>query len=203
MTETQNLHLPQWEAEDRIMRTDFNAAFAALDTAVKNNADAIAAKAGAADLTAEIAARQATDTAVDKLGAKLLLDYTYSGSAATVEVNVSSIDWKQWHSVTIQFVPITNTASGASYVCIGGSDTGDRIGTCRTQTSGGIYTAVILLYPLFSNTGRIASYSLSPEYNGAYYASERFSNCRKLYLTVNNSGVQFVNGTKLKIWGCR
>ena len=31
MTETQNLHLPQWEAEDRIMRTDFNTAMASID----------------------------------------------------------------------------------------------------------------------------------------------------------------------------
>ena len=31
MTTTQNLHLPQWEADDRIMRTDFNEAFAKID----------------------------------------------------------------------------------------------------------------------------------------------------------------------------
>ena len=34
MTETQNLHLPQWEDTDRIMRTDFNDAMAKIDTAV-------------------------------------------------------------------------------------------------------------------------------------------------------------------------
>ena len=33
MDYTQNLNLPQWEASDRIMRTDFNDAFEALDTA--------------------------------------------------------------------------------------------------------------------------------------------------------------------------
>ena len=34
MTTTQNLHLPQWEETDRIMRTDFNDAFAAIDAAL-------------------------------------------------------------------------------------------------------------------------------------------------------------------------
>ena len=34
MNQTQNLHLPQWEAEDRILRTDFNDAMAAIDAAV-------------------------------------------------------------------------------------------------------------------------------------------------------------------------
>ena len=34
MNHTQNLHLPQWEADDRIMRTDFNNAFAAIDAAL-------------------------------------------------------------------------------------------------------------------------------------------------------------------------
>ena len=34
MTTTQNLNLPQWEADDRIMRTDFNDAMASIDAAL-------------------------------------------------------------------------------------------------------------------------------------------------------------------------
>ena len=34
MTTTQNLHLPQWEADDRIMRTDFNDAMQSIDAGV-------------------------------------------------------------------------------------------------------------------------------------------------------------------------
>ena len=34
MDYTQNLDLPQWEETDRILRTDFNDAMAAIDTAV-------------------------------------------------------------------------------------------------------------------------------------------------------------------------
>ena len=36
MDYTQNLHLPQWEETDRIMRTDFNDAMSKLDAAIAN-----------------------------------------------------------------------------------------------------------------------------------------------------------------------
>lgn len=52
MNQTQNLHLPQWEESDRIMRTDFNDAMASIDAGVKAANDAIAAKANASALTA-------------------------------------------------------------------------------------------------------------------------------------------------------
>lgn len=39
MNHTTNLHLPQWEETDRILRNDFNDAFAAIDAAVKAAAE--------------------------------------------------------------------------------------------------------------------------------------------------------------------
>ena len=44
MDYTQNLHLPQWEADDRIMRTDFNDAMASIDTALAANTAALLGK---------------------------------------------------------------------------------------------------------------------------------------------------------------
>ena len=41
MTTTQNLHLPQWEADDRIMRTDFNDAMSKIDAALGEMAQAL------------------------------------------------------------------------------------------------------------------------------------------------------------------
>lgn len=43
MTYTENHHLPTWEKSDRVMMDTFNDMTAALDTALKTNADAIAA----------------------------------------------------------------------------------------------------------------------------------------------------------------
>ncbi len=43
MTQTQNYQLPKWESTDRVMMSTFNDMTAKLDTALKTNADAIAA----------------------------------------------------------------------------------------------------------------------------------------------------------------
>ena len=90
MNQTENLHLPQWEADDRIMRTDFNAAMQSIDAGVKAANDAIAAKADAADLTAEIAARQAALPIVK------LKDVTLAADTAQWNIDVSDIDPTQY-----------------------------------------------------------------------------------------------------------
>lgn len=40
MNYTQNYHLPQWDEDDRIMRTDFNNAMAAIESGMVGNRDA-------------------------------------------------------------------------------------------------------------------------------------------------------------------
>ena len=44
MTKTTNYQLPEWEKTDRVQMKDFNDMTATLDTALKANADAIAAE---------------------------------------------------------------------------------------------------------------------------------------------------------------
>ena len=44
MNYTQNYQLNQWEAADRVQRTDFNADNAKLDAAIQAQADALAAE---------------------------------------------------------------------------------------------------------------------------------------------------------------
>ena len=52
MTKTTNYQLPKWEKTDRVQMKDFNDMTATLDTALKANADAVAAKAEAETVTA-------------------------------------------------------------------------------------------------------------------------------------------------------
>ena len=47
MNKTANFQLNQWEKTDRIMMEDFNRDNAAIDTALKGNADAVAAETAA------------------------------------------------------------------------------------------------------------------------------------------------------------
>ena len=62
MRQTTNYKLPSWDSEDRILRTDFNDLTEKVDTALAENADAIAAETeertnGVAALTAQVAAK--------------------------------------------------------------------------------------------------------------------------------------------------
>lgn len=97
---TTNYDLNQWEASDKVLRTEFNADNAKIDAALKANADAIAAEAAAREagvsgkadqsaLSAESSARQAADEALEAALGSLgncqmeLLTYTGTGKSGS------------------------------------------------------------------------------------------------------------------------
>ena len=80
LRQTTNYQLCQWDGEDRILRTDFNADNAKIDAAIADNAAAIAAEAEA---------RAAGDFRVR------LLDKTLQGGV-TVDVDLSGIDFSPY-----------------------------------------------------------------------------------------------------------
>lgn len=100
MNKTANFQLTQWEKTDRIMMEDFNRDNAAIDAALKSNADAI---------TAETAAREAADTALGKkAGLQLIETAVFSGKGKS-SVAQLSINWQDWAIVLLQYKRPTNT----------------------------------------------------------------------------------------------
>ena len=100
MNKTANFQLTQWEKTDRIMMEDFNRDNAAIDAALKANADAI---------TAETAAREAADTALGKkAGLQLIETAVFSGKGKS-SVAQLSINWQDWAIVLLQYKRPTNT----------------------------------------------------------------------------------------------
>lgn len=92
--QTPNYKLSRWAGTDRIMMEDFNRDNAAIDAALKGNAEAVAA---------ETAAREATDTALGKkAGLQLIQTLTLATGSdyASAEIN---IDWSQWAEVYVVF----------------------------------------------------------------------------------------------------
>ena len=92
--QTPNYRLSRWAGTDRIMMEDFNRDNAAIDAALKSNADAVAA---------ETAAREAADTALGKkAGLQLIQTLTLATGSdyASAEIN---IDWSQWAEVYVDF----------------------------------------------------------------------------------------------------
>ena len=77
MRQTTNYQLPSWDSDDRILRTDFNDLTEKTDTALADNAAAIAAEAEA---------RRAGDFRVK------LLDKTTAESQSEIRVNLSGLD---------------------------------------------------------------------------------------------------------------
>ena len=87
MNKTANFQLNQWEKTDRIMMEDFNRDNAAIDAALKSNADAI---------TAETAAREAADTALGKKAGLQLIQtvpFPEGGSSADKPLTIQWSDW--------------------------------------------------------------------------------------------------------------
>ena len=87
INKTANFQLTQWEKTDRIMMEDFNRDNAAIDAALKSNADAI---------TAETAAREAADTALGKKAGLQLIQtvpFPEGGSSADKPLTIQWSDW--------------------------------------------------------------------------------------------------------------
>ena len=87
MNKTANFQLNQWEKTDRIMMEDFNRDNAAIDTALKGNADAVAAETGA---------REAADTALGKKAGLQLIQtvpFPEGGSSADKPLTIQWSDW--------------------------------------------------------------------------------------------------------------
>lgn len=87
MNKTANFQLNQWEKTDRIMMEDFNRDNAAIDTALKSNADKVAA---------ETAAREAADTELGKKAGLQLIQtvpFPEGGSSADKPLTIQWSDW--------------------------------------------------------------------------------------------------------------
>ena len=87
MNKTANFQLNQWEKTDRIMMEDFNRDNAAIDAALKGNADAVAA---------ETAARKAADTELGKKAGLQLIQtvpFPEGGSSADKPLTIQWSDW--------------------------------------------------------------------------------------------------------------
>ena len=86
MNKTPNYNLNQWEPEDRVLRTDFNADNAKLDGVLAALSGQVAEKVDQTALEAEIKARTsalaAVNTALNRCGNCRVETFTYTGDGA-------------------------------------------------------------------------------------------------------------------------
>ena len=189
LRQTTNYQLCQWDGEDRILRTDFNADNAKIDAAIADNAAAIAAEAEA---------RAAGDFRVR------LLDKTLQGGV-TVDVDLSGIDFSPYvraelyigcpasmQSFTIRFNDITNYKSGSE--TSSAAATGERDSNAAASLAVQLWTV--------PGTSRLHCALLDGSYHTDCGIS--LSQLRKLTLVSHSSGMYpITSGSRVLIYGIR
>ena len=127
---TPNYSLCQWEAEDKVIRTEFNADNAKIDAAIKAVDRRVDGKADASALTAEVNARtaavqtlttalgsKADKTAVTSLentltavsgraGSEILASVTLSAEASSLNLSLDGVDWSKYSILACYFRPV-------------------------------------------------------------------------------------------------
>nr|WP_325195906.1 hypothetical protein [uncultured Oscillibacter sp.] len=131
MQQTSNYQLNQWDAEDRILRENFNNDNAKLDAALKQQADALTEEAAAREnLTAEVA---------EKTSLHLIKSVRLSAPSTRLEVDLSDVDWSQWKAVHIY---ISTTGTGNFRMALG------ELSNTEVSLDGNFYGRLTLL-PLY------------------------------------------------------
>jgi len=213
---TPNYQLNQWEAEDRVLRVDFNADNAKLDAAIKavdGRADTLSAgKADRSALTAEADARKAlagqvaqkadqsalealqarVDQIEDRRARKIKTGVPLAEDAPTYTIDFQGVDPGQWKTL---YLVIDLTGPGTVQI---GYDTDDRDANLRPGRS------VLVLFPLFDPNARAFGIFLHGEAGKtAFCDGSRIANLsRILYIsTIGGQSGVIRAGTTYEIWG--
>lgn len=127
LQQTSNYQLSQWDAEDRILREDFNGDNSKLDEALKSQAEALAA---------ETAARKAADCYVK------LMDLTLTENTQKWDIDMSGIDLTQYQKLVIYprlggntnqwvYIHINGTSTECANVPMRNDPTRQNFGVCE------------------------------------------------------------------------
>ena len=223
---TTNYNLNQWEATDKVLRTDFNEDNAKIDAALKTNADAIAAETAARTAAVNSKADAATvaalsETVSSKADAATVtaLSQTVAGKADQADVDALTA------KAGTQLIKRVTLSETAEYYHFDLTDidwsqwstvtirlkptlvTGDTfrfylyMGNVAPQlTYNPIPLAVLHLFPLFDETSKILGlfFPGNHEGNGLQF-DYTYSQIKKLELSPEES--DFLAGSVFEVWG--
>jgi hypothetical protein len=185
LQQTTNYQLCQWDAADRILRTDFNSDNEKIDAAIQQQADAIAAEA---------ATREALAGTV---GTHLLHRVTTAESASAVEVVLPGVSWNAWRMV---YLIITASPAGSTAMNIytnGSTSSSNRMGGPQ------YFPASLLLFPLFNSQLRVSGICFGDSTPSPFLISGvTYSSLTKIRLAGFSDKI--INaGTQLDFWGVK
>lgn len=172
---TPHYHLSQWEENDRILRQDFNADLASIDTALAAHDSALAAKADATALTA----------VRENLSLVRLFDAALSANASSVAMDLSAVDMSRCTKLELHLGNVKNTlTSGYLGLRVNGSSGSADYGYNYTNTLDAAYLRVVeltteraywALSQLFSSGERLLHVGTNGSVDSAGVAVSTFS----------------------------
>lgn len=180
MKQTENYQLNQWDGADRILRTDFNADNAKVDSALQ-------------DL------RKDVDAVESRAGAQLLKRESISG--ANPMVSLSDINWTQWKAIHISVYPVSASGSDISLRINGGYDIiGSSSGNTENSGARLRHMAHVILYPLFDLRRPISAMDFASGNGTLYHYTDPFSDFSYMEIRCSDDE-QLLSGSRVDIWG--
>ena len=185
MENTSNYGLKRWDGGDRILHTEFNDNWEKIDTALKGNADGVAA---------ETAAREAADTELGKRVGLQLIQTVNGTTGESCDFSVN-IDWNQWAEVIFVVKPKFSAKTSYDIFFYKEDSTGALTTTLANSISG---NCSFITYPLFDKTTSLNGFFLDGNVFEAY--GNTFQNLGYLSLSPNSDATA-KTGSLLKIYG--
>ena len=203
---TPNYNLSQWEAEDKVLRTDFNADNARIDAAIK-----------AVDQKAE---RKADQTALEEACAAWpyvrVAEYTSRSAASRLNVDVSAVDFTRYHKIELFFempgagVPVTLHVNGAGcdgslyysyrYVGASGSGSGSSLPYLADLGSGG-FGMVLFFQPCAGRSVTCVNFKMGDPYHSYMISGGATWDKVKTFNFLGSTTLPV--GTKITIFGLK
>ena len=179
MKQTSNYQLNQWDAQDRILREDFNADNEKLDAAL-------------AEINQDV--QQSLQQLEDKAGYQLITTQSLTSTAQGNAVfSLTDVDWSQWGTVHLLLTPAF-VAQSYPRVYINNS--------LSCQLSEGLNSWLhVILYPVFTPTLFISGLAVDKQKINLIHFTTAFSAISNI--TVRSDSPVLGSGSKLEVWGLK
>ena len=187
---TEHYQLNQWEPEDKVLRTDFNADNLKIDGALAAQAEEIAALAGGVAAKAE---QSALVELTGRATPQVIKTVTQSADSTAFQVDLSDVDWSQWRTV---YICLDVTGSGYYYSAYGGAH--------RTNESHQIPGRhCLVLWPMYQPSSSVGGIFVGynvPVIVGPCIPYTQFTTYTAI---CSGDGYSIKKGSKITIWGER
>ena len=177
MRQTANYQLSQWDAEDRILREDFNRDNEKIDVAI-------------AAVKERSIWRQICEVVTQEDAQEIVLD-------------LEGFDWDQWIAVDVEVEAFTREDRTGVLVCADSTDLFQAMGNVPGSYTH--YLGHVILLPLGDKRRAINGY-VTNGFSSAnlFCSSARFSSARYHPFVLSGlGGAEILAGTKVTVWGVK